>query len=329
VVIRANRFVDAGERAIQFGGGVGVGAFRPQPPGNVAASNIVAEGNVITYEGSPSGIRAGIAFVNVNGTTFRNNFVHRPRTFVGRILKENNSPGFVDTQNGVFKDNIIYWNNGDFLPAFTFNSSINTLPATFHFDGNMWYNATNPANSNVTLPAAETNGTYGVNPNIGISSVVPWDFDWGMWLVNATDAPQSFNLGASAMLLRADPTAGAKLDLGQTNPLIGNWTFSPLSSPVVDLEAFSHVVLVTPISGDFNLDGSVDAADYVIWRKTGGSTDDYNTWRANFGRKLDGGSTSSAMVPEPATAFLLIFAAAAGRWRVTLARHAPTTDLLK
>ena len=35
-----------------------------------------------------------------------------------------------------------------------------------------------------------------------------------------------------------------------------------------------HAYLLTPIPipGDFNHDGTVDAADYVVWRKTGGIT---------------------------------------------------------
>jgi hypothetical protein len=61
------------------------------------------------------------------------------------------------------------------------------------------------------------------------------------------------------------------------------------------------------LPGDFNFDGKVDAADYVVWRKNGLSLDEFNTWRANFGAMAGSGSgsartTSSAGVPEPATA---------------------------
>src|SRR4051794_2587620 len=62
------------------------------------------------------------------------------------------------------------------------------------------------------------------------------------------------------------------------------------------------------LPGDFDNNGVVDAADYVVWRKTAGSTTDYNTWRAHFGQTLGGGSNgglSQAAVPEPAS---LIFA---------------------
>jgi T5SS/PEP-CTERM-associated repeat protein len=40
------------------------------------------------------------------------------------------------------------------------------------------------------------------------------------------------------------------------------------------------------LPGDFNRDGTVDSADYVVWRKGLGTTytaNDFNTWRSNFG----------------------------------------------
>jgi hypothetical protein len=57
------------------------------------------------------------------------------------------------------------------------------------------------------------------------------------------------------------------------------------------------------LPGDYNEDGSVDAADYVVWRKSDGSQEDYNTWRTNFGRTAGsgGGALASAAVPEPAS----------------------------
>ena len=322
VTIRANRFVESGERAIQFGGGVTSNVFRPQPPGDVAASDVFAEGNVIVDKGAAaSGIHAGVAFINVNGTTFRNNLIFRPNTFVGRILKENNNPGFVNTQNGVFKDNVVIWSNGDVSPSQPFNVGNNTLPATFHFEGNTWFNSTNPANSTVTLPATEIGGVYGVDPGIGPNSVIPWSFDWGIWLVNATAAPQSFDLGTPTALLLATPNEGAELDIGLADPLIGNWTLAALSSSMIGLDAFSYAVLVEPIPGDYNQNGTVDAGDYTVWRNTLGSSSDlradgdnsgtitdadYNIWKANYGATRGAGASSQLTdnligVAEPAT----------------------------
>lgn len=36
--------------------------------------------------------------------------------------------------------------------------------------------------------------------------------------------------------------------------------------------------------GDFNGDGVVNAADYVVWRNTGGTEAEFETWKDNFGK---------------------------------------------
>ena len=61
--------------------------------------------------------------------------------------------------------------------------------------------------------------------------------------------------------------------------------------------------------GDFNQDGIVDAADYVVWRKTGGSQAGYNDWRTHFGQTSGNGAAASVnVVPEPSSLALLILA---------------------
>jgi autotransporter-associated beta strand protein len=76
------------------------------------------------------------------------------------------------------------------------------------------------------------------------------------------------------------------------------------------------------LAGDYNEDGVVDAADYVVWRKNVGAPTlpnrgdgvsgdvgeaDYDVWRARFGDSLANGAgrgASSAAVPEPNGAVL-------------------------
>jgi hypothetical protein len=76
------------------------------------------------------------------------------------------------------------------------------------------------------------------------------------------------------------------------------------------------------LAGDYNEDGVVDAADYVLWRKNVGAPtlpnrgqgisgdvgeEDYNVWRARFGESAANGAdfgASSAAVPEPNGAVL-------------------------
>jgi hypothetical protein len=90
-------------------------------------------------------------------------------------------------------------------------------------------------------------------------------------------------------------------------------------------EATAFVVVPTSLIGDFNNDGVVDAADYVVWRKaaptatlpnddTPGTVDasDYGDWRANFGRTSSSAALGTNSVPEPAEVLLLFIAFLSG-----------------
>jgi T5SS/PEP-CTERM-associated repeat protein len=66
------------------------------------------------------------------------------------------------------------------------------------------------------------------------------------------------------------------------------------------------------LPGDFNRDNTVDAADYVAWRKTGGTPAGFESWRTGFGATAIGvghsvGRGSSLVsAPEPGSATLLL-----------------------
>jgi hypothetical protein len=61
------------------------------------------------------------------------------------------------------------------------------------------------------------------------------------------------------------------------------------------------------LTGDYNGDGSVDAADYVVWRKRDGSPGEYEDWRENFGSSSGGGGLGNASaVPEPASVIAVV-----------------------
>jgi serralysin len=76
------------------------------------------------------------------------------------------------------------------------------------------------------------------------------------------------------------------------------------------LEVVDANIVVLP--GDFNQDGQVDAADYVVWRKNMGSPAEYDEWRTHFGQSSGsaggGGSNvdSSGMAPEPGSLVLTV-----------------------
>jgi uncharacterized protein YjbI with pentapeptide repeats/CubicO group peptidase (beta-lactamase class C family) len=89
-----------------------------------------------------------------------------------------------------------------------------------------------------------------------------------------------------------------------------------------------YIALVPELPGDYNRDGAVDAADYVVWRKNFGVSinmpneimslglvdqADFDVWRSNFGASLGSGSGAllSANVPEPTSGALVLLAIAA------------------
>jgi hypothetical protein len=89
-----------------------------------------------------------------------------------------------------------------------------------------------------------------------------------------------------------------------------------------------QVFVIPGLPGDYNRDGSVDAADYVVWRKTMGQTGsglaadgnhnnqidsgDFDVWRATFGNTSGAGSLSP--VPEPSVSVLIILSAPFTCW---------------
>jgi hypothetical protein len=81
------------------------------------------------------------------------------------------------------------------------------------------------------------------------------------------------------------------------------------------------------LAGDFNDDGTVDAADYLVWRKGLGTIytpDDYDDWQANFGATSSAANAAAgrfdAAVPEPA-AWALILIAGGLLYRATVPRR--------
>lgn len=69
----------------------------------------------------------------------------------------------------------------------------------------------------------------------------------------------------------------------------------------------SNVTLSVTNPGDFNNSGTVDGADYIVWRNGLGSTyqqSDYGVWRSHFGQS-GSAAASTGTVPEPTACLLL------------------------
>jgi hypothetical protein len=94
---------------------------------------------------------------------------------------------------------------------------------------------------------------------------------------------------------------------------------------IADTGSITVANIPVGVPGDYNSNGVVDAADYVVWRNNLGTafalpnevsgvtpgsvtTDDYNAWRARFGNISGAGAGALVgnAVPEPATLGLLL-----------------------
>jgi hypothetical protein len=136
----------------------------------------------------------------------------------------------------------------------------------------------------------------------------------------ALTLPPGTGFGLGSMFRTAGGTRDLRLEFLQTgmnSPSIGAVVYGAVTVPPMP-------GVGTP--GDYNNNGTVDAADYVLWRNggplqndptTGVQPEDYTTWRTNFGRTGAGGSALGASaVPEPtAAALVLVIAVAASCMR--------------
>jgi hypothetical protein len=154
------------------------------------------------------------------------------------------------------------------------------------------------------------------------------NFPGGWDPVNYTDATHTRVVAWDYSILK--PSIQALFDSGEmngqngwlefvlgTNSASGDPGYSPPVTFYLDSWRFA-----TPgaegVPGDYNDNGTVDAADYVAWRKGGtlanevdepGTVNaaDYTEWRARFGNPAASGFGSSA-VPEPSGCSLLALA---------------------
>jgi fibronectin-binding autotransporter adhesin len=129
------------------------------------------------------------------------------------------------------------------------------------------------------------------------------------------------------------PQAGDSFQLVAGSSLAGSLALGDMPALAsglmwdLDFEPNLVVLSVVPgLAGDYNRNGRVDNADYVVWRRTLGETGndlaadgnsngvvddaDYNFWRGRFGNSIGSGAAQGAPVPEPASA--LVFSAVFG-----------------
>jgi hypothetical protein len=126
-------------------------------------------------------------------------------------------------------------------------------------------------------------------------------------------------------LLTADGGITGTFDTATLPDIPGNLEFGLFYTPTSVIMETRIEQNTIDLPGDYNRDSVVDAADYLVWRDRLGNTaslanddtpgvgqDDYDRWRANFGRAGElitaAALGSHSAVPEPASALIAFVA---------------------
>lgn len=185
----------------------------------------------------------------------------------------------------------------------------------------------------ITSPFGSLNGSVGVwksvagNYDASGNGFIDPTFSWTKLSATSTELTEGALSGPGGSL-----AAFRSVSLGQIwNPVLypsNDLTFTVLQADMTPVV----ITKIYAVAGDYNGDGVVNAADYVVWRDNSGSTTnlaadgnlngvvdtaDYMIWRNNFGKSLPSGSGSSisggaslsavgVAVPEPASILFLL-----------------------
>ena len=190
-------------------------------------------------------------------------------------------------------------------------------------NGRSFYEGTLKANY-----VADASNSYAVSGAAGsIFQGLSFAFDNGTLFYNSEFAdvisPQA---GAQTGLNYANGAGGAGIQAigtgGRGNVVMFGFPFETITSAANQAAVMDRVLDFFYANADFNADGAVDAADYVLWRKTSGQTvarttlgdangdsqvdaNDYAIWQAQFGTSplvLGAGSGAADVADVPPAA---------------------------
>jgi hypothetical protein len=168
-----------------------------------------------------------------------------------------------------------------------------------------WNSLENPSGNPAGFPAGDGTGNGWEILGTPDDSLVAEAYLMGSSTLGPTDAP---------LMLGNLFVPGGVHDL--------TFRYRTASGRFVDVENIEYVTEPS-VTGDYNGDGAVDAADYVVWRKHLGSAsvlyndntpgmvtqEDYTEWREHFGDVASGvvtAATNRIAVPEPGGVILLL-----------------------
>lgn len=135
---------------------------------------------------------------------------------------------------------------------------------------------------------------------------------WDVWMTTADWNPtQPLNWAQMEFLGRPTPTLSNmryRFDVTIPANRVGQhvlWIAWQRDDPVGEVFFSTSDLMITaanPLPGDINGNGRVDAADYTVWRNTGGTAQQYTEWKQNFGATR----ATAATVPEPSLLLIAV-----------------------
>ena len=154
-----------------------------------------------------------------------------------------------------------------------------------------------------TLDLAPMNGAY-------------FSIDGGITVINTFKGPGGGDLS---------DWLGTTIDSYNAGPTIAVEN-AVSAGDITVMDVIGYDAAVHPVNGDYDGNGIVDAADYVVWRKTDGTPAGYNAWRIHFGEPPGAGAGAANFgelgrteaspyhiaVPESSSALLLILGTGLG-----------------
>ncbi len=205
--------------------------------------------------------------------------------------------------------------------------------------------APNSQSPYVKLGILDGNDVLGNDPRMSIVGAARWAFEVG------ENVPTSFRVGVITDGLDGEKWAATEILFAQVSDVTNNIVGLPVTTgevvrnrfvdihffDVIDAQPGDQFAILakaasdgfgaisgvtfdtfsTVLQGDFNGDGMVDAADYVLWRNNVGQDEsvlngagdnsgtvdggDYTLWKERFGFSSFGSPDHTAEVPEPAS----------------------------
>lgn len=264
--------------------------------GWVFNNNVTLQSNSLVHVQSQLGFGDRIHYIAFNGV------VSGPGALIQTALDSDDKLGLVLLANANNYSGGTVVRGGSmeiFAAGSSANANFGTGNVTVMNPANVLTNATGIANavSRLVIPSTATNA---------IADTATLSIEGG--------ASTGFGPRAAVNLASGiDEVVGSLVLGGVTQTAIG--TYGSTSSPA-DFKSDQFFVgngvirlLTAAIPGDYNHDGRVDAADYVVWRKTGiFGAQGYNDFRSHYGQTSGSGSglRANVSVPEPATLVTLL-----------------------